>query len=174
MFQLDMRHRKHHACTVIDGCALLVDSSVASIHLDAKAISEGLCEEIQTSYQGEPGVCMHGDVYLTDMKISVRSLLHARISRMTKGCKVFQLCPTAPLPSQKVTLTITQNKKQLIDIICKDLHSDTDFHGRNTGKHKLVITGQEETPVEISCGGVVIQRRDIATTHEEADNIIVR
>ena len=39
---------------------------------------------------------------------------------------------------------------------------------------KLVITGQEETPVEISCGGVVIQRRDIATTHEEADNIIVQ
>ncbi len=93
---------------------------------------------------------------------------------MTEGCKVFQLSLTAPLPSQKVALTITQNKKQLIDIICKDLESDTDFHRKNTEKHKLVITGQENTPVEISCGGVVIQRQDIATTHEEADNIIVQ
>ena len=31
-----------------------------------------------------------------------------------------------------------------------------------------------ERPVEISCGGVVIQRRDIATTLIEADNIIVQ
>ena len=28
--------------------------------------------------------------------------------------------------------------------------------------------------MEISCGGVVIVRHDIATTHEEADNIIVQ
>ena len=93
---------------------------------------------------------------------------------MAEGCKVFQLCPTAPLPSQKVTLTITRNKKQLIDIICKDLQGDADFHRKNTQKHKLVITGQDKSPVEISCGGVVILRHDIATTHEEADNIIVQ
>ena len=93
---------------------------------------------------------------------------------MTDGCKVFQLCLTAPLPFQKVTLTITENKKQLIDIICEDLQRDSDFHRINTEKHKLVITGQEKTPVEISCGSVVIQRHDIATTHEETDNIIVQ
>jgi carbonic anhydrase len=63
---------------------------------------------------------------------------------------------------------------KLIDIICEDLQGDTDYHHKNTRKHKLVITGQEKTPVEVSCGGVVIQRRDIATTHEEADNIIVQ
>ncbi len=97
----------------------------------------------------------YGDVNLVfDRYENFSTKSSTRISRMTEGCKVFQLCPTAPLPSQKVTLTITQNKKQLIDIICKDLQSDTDFHGRNTGKHKRVITGQEETPVEISCGGV--------------------
>ena len=40
--------------------------------------------------------------------------------------------------------------------------------------NKLVITGQEKTPIEISYGGVIIQRHDIATTHKEADNIIVQ
>ena len=36
-----------------------------------------------------------------------------------------------------------------------------------------MITGQEKSPIEIGCG-VVIQRHDIATTQEEADNIIVQ
>ena len=112
-----------------------------------------------------------GDIYLVFDRYENFS---TKSSRMAEGCKVFQLCPTAPLPSQKVTLTITRNKKQLIDIICKDLQGDADFHRKNTQKHKLVITGQDKSPVEISCGGVVILRHDIATTHEEADNIIVQ
>jgi len=60
----------------------------------------------------------------------------------------------------------------LIDIICNDLQNDAYFQ-ENTGTHKLIITGQEKSPTEISCG-VVIQRHDIATTHEEADSIIVQ
>ena len=116
-----------------------------------------------------------GDVYLVfDRYENFSTKSSTRTSRMAEGCKVFQLCPTAPLPSQKVTLTITRNKKQLINIICKDLQGDADFHRKNTQKHKLVITGQDKSPVEISCGGVVILRHDIATTHEEADNIIVQ
>ena len=97
-----------------------------------------------------------------------------RISRMVEGCKVFQLSPTAPLPSQKVCLTITQNLKQLMDIICNDLQTDQDFHSSSTQNHNLVIIGQQEAPVEKTYIGIVIQRCDIATTHEEADNIIVK
>ncbi len=116
-----------------------------------------------------------GDVYLVfDRYENYSTKSSTRISRMAEGCKEFQLSPTAPLPSQKICLTITQNKKQLIDIICKDLQTDKHFHCNSTQKHKLMITGQEEAPVEISFGGVVIQRCDIATTHEEADNIIVQ
>lgn len=37
-----------------------------------------------------------------------------------------------------------------------------------------MITGRNKAPVEISNGGVVIHRRDLDTTHEEADNIIVQ
>ena len=45
---------------------------------------------------------------------------------------------------------------------------------KSTDRHKLVITGQDKTPVEISKGGVIIHRYDIATAHEEADNIMMQ
>ena len=40
--------------------------------------------------------------------------------------------------------------------------------------HKLVITSSNNTPVEISYGGVVIHRKDMSTSHEEEDCIIVQ
>ena len=36
------------------------------------------------------------------------------------------------------------------------------------------MTGHDKAHVEISYVGEVIQRRDIATTHKETDNIIVQ
>ena len=38
--------------------------------------------------------------------------------------------------------------------------------------HKLIVTGQELTPVEIYQGEVT-ERHDMATLHEEADVIVV-
>ena len=80
------------------------------------------------------------------------------------------------IPSQKVISTVPQNKKQLIDIIFRDLIQDKDkvFHQLHLQSHRLIITGQDHTPVEIRCGGVIIQRTDMDTTHEEADIIIVQ
>ena len=40
-------------------------------------------------------------------------------------------------------------------------------------RSRLIITGHEESPVEVAPGGVVIRREDLKTTHEEADAIIV-
>ncbi len=143
---------------VIDGCALLwipqwpsSTSTKQPLVMDfVKKFKDHIREKLKS-----------GDVYLVfDRYENFSTKSFTRISRMAEGCKVFQLCPTAPLPSQKVTLTITQNKKQLINIICKDLESDKDFNRKNTEKHKLMITGQDKSPVEISCGGVVIQRHD--------------
>ena len=48
------------------------------------------------------------------------------------------------------------------------------FHEDNTRHHKLVVTGADRVPIEISEGGVVISRADLATSHEEADNVIVK
>jgi len=47
------------------------------------------------------------------------------------------------------------------------------FHEDNTRHHKLVVTGADPVPIEISEGGVVTSRADLATSHEEANNIIV-
>ncbi len=71
-------------------------------------------------------------------------------------------------------LSVTENKKQLIHILCNELKDDTLFHQEHTQKHKLVITGKDKTPIEISNGGTVIYRRDMDTVQEEADTILVQ
>ena len=58
-------------------------------------------------------------------------------------------------------------------IICKNIINDETFCHNNIWRNKLVITCSSNTPTEIY-KGVVIQRRDISISHEEADNIIVQ
>ena len=60
-----------------------------------------------------------------------------------------------------------------MQLIVDDLVQDMKFHEDNTRHHKLVVTGADPVPIEISEGGIVISRADLATSHEEADNIIV-
>ena len=95
-----------------------------------------------------------------------------RDARTCEASRVYQLSPNTPLPSQKAVLTVSENKKQLIQIICSSLVEDVAFHSQHTNMHKLVVTGSD-VPKEIY-QGVVIERRDIATSHEEADNIIAQ
>ena len=40
-------------------------------------------------------------------------------------------------------------------------------------KNKLIITGQDDTPIEISPCGTIIGREDHKTKHKEADVIVV-
>ena len=81
--------------------------------------------------------------------------------------RIFTLQTNTKLPPQKVVLTVTDNKKQLITSIVNDLiaHKD-EFNGR------LVVTGPESAPIELN-SNVVIRRHDMATTHEEADTILI-
>lgn len=82
--------------------------------------------------------------------------------------RVYSLRPNTALPSQKVVLTGTKKKVQLIDLICEDLvnHSDEFQH------HKLVVTGRIPTPVEIHKGFSTV-RNDMENTQEEVDTIIL-
>ena len=61
-----------------------------------------------------------------------------------------------------------------MQLIVDDLVQDKKFHEDNTRHDKLVVTGADPVPIEVSEGGVVISRADLATSHEEADNIIVQ
>lgn len=96
-----------------------------------------------------------------------------RDARACEASRVYQLTENTSLPSQKAVLTVSANKKQLMSIICQSIINDKSFHLKHTISNKLVITGSEDAPTEIY-KGVVITRQDVATSHEEADNIIVQ
>lgn len=115
-----------------------------------------------------------GDVYLIfDRYYTFSTKDVARQKREVGVSRVYQLSLLSPLPSQKVTLTVTENKKQLINLICSDLVQNKEYLEPYTRINKLVVTGQDEIPNEIS-GLSVVKRQDLATLHEEADVIIVQ
>jgi len=91
-----------------DGCALLWIPQWPSSTSTQKLInSNEFCGEVQASYSGEAEDLVFDRYDDFNINSSTRS------SKMAEGCKVFQLSHTSPLHSQKVTLTITQSKKQL-------------------------------------------------------------
>ena len=84
------------------------------------------------------------DVYLVfDRYIEGSTMEATRRGRDKGASRVYTLCCTARLPPQKVVLTITTNKDQLIALIVKDLVS----HKADFQKHKLVVTGRDLVPV---------------------------
>lgn len=114
-----------------------------------------------------------GDVYLIfDRYRKYSTKDTARRLKTAGASRVHVLNFTTPLPPQKVVLGVTENKKQIIHLICKDLLQDLVFNC-NTGLHKLFLTGPEDIPFEISLNGVA-KRHDMVTSHEQADNIIVQ
>jgi len=96
-----------------------------------------------------------------------------RSGRQSKVSKTHKLTNDMIIPAQSVVLGVTENKKQLIRTICKDLCEDQTFHKTVTQKHKLVVTGQCDVPIEIH-QVVVINREDLKTSHEEADVITIQ
>ena len=58
---------------------------------------------------------------------------------------IHHLTTATMLSSQKVVLTVTENKKQLINIICEELQNDKDFIDSVSHEHTLLITGEGDT-----------------------------
>jgi len=112
-------------CTVIDGCTLFRIPQWPTFSSTQKPIVKDFVEKFKHHIKEK---LKDGDIYLViDRYKDFSTISSTRTSRMAERCKVFQLSLTSPLPSQKVSLTITQNKKQLIDIICKDIQNDSYF-----------------------------------------------
>ena len=76
-----------------------------------------------------------------------------------------------PVPSQKAVLTVSSNKK--MSVICSSIINDEEFHAQHTTRNKLLITDSHDVPTNIH-KRVVLAREDIATSHEEPDNIIAQ
>ena len=97
-----------------------------------------------------------------------------RGSKATGVSRVHHLQVNSKLPAQKILLTSSKTMKQLMQLIVDDQVQDKKFHEDNTRHHRLLVKGADPVPIEISEGGVVISRADLATSHEEADNVIVQ
>lgn len=75
----------------------------------------------------------------------------------------------SPLPPQSVSLTVTDNKVQIINIVCNGLLK---HFQQQPSDNRLLITGSDTVPNEVHMG-VHIKRHDLINKHEEADVIIV-
>ena len=149
------------AASVLDGSAVLW-----VVHWPAKGVIADFVENFKGSLLKK---LLESDVYLIFDRYSTKSVT-------TDACEsssVYQLTENTPVPSQKAVLTVSSNKKQLMSIIRSSIINDDEFHAQHTTRHKLVITGSHDVPTEIH-KGVAIAREGIATSHEEADNIIAQ
>ena len=116
-----------------------------------------------------------GDVYLIfDRYYDYSAKSVTRGTRETWVNRVHHLQFNSKLPAQKIIIASSKKKNQLTQLIVDDLVRDKKFREDNTRHHKLVVTLADPVSIEISTGGVVISRADLATSHEEADNIIVQ
>ena len=91
---------------------------------------------------------------------------HTRIIRASGVTRRFHLQLVTELPSQKVVLTVTQNKMQLTDLILQSLQEDP-----IVSRQKLVVTVLNDT-IHIH-DGVVTELALLMTSHEEADVFII-
>ncbi|KAI0219559.1 hypothetical protein LSAT2_028913 [Lamellibrachia satsuma] len=148
--------------TFLDGCAVLWVvpwSTSATVHNYLVRFRSYLDGHLAKS-----------DVYLVfDRYIEGSTKEVTRCGRDKGASRVYTLRCTARLPPQKVVLTVTTNKDQLIALIIEDLVS----HQADFQKHKLVITGRDPVPVEIA-NGCVNKHQDMAITQEEGDTLIVQ
>ena len=75
-------------------------------------------------------------------------------------------------PAKQVDLTNTKNKIQLNAMLTESI-LDPGYFTEPTQKHTLTIAGVRDVPVEIT-GGLMIDRHDLRSTHEEADILIAQ
>ena len=109
------------------------------------------------------------DVYLSFDRYKEGSIKESSRNYRDQGAsRVYFLRPIAKLPYQKIVLTVSSNKKQLIDLILTEL-----IYHKDMLIGKLVITGNDPVPIQIN-QGVVSRRDDITITHEEADTMIIQ
>ena len=114
------------------------------------------------------------DVYLVfDRYFEYSTKDSTRSGRYSNSTSYHQLTEETLLPPQKTILGNVRNKVQLISLIVKSLVTDEHFHATSTTGHNLIVTGHDSTPVEISDGEIILDRRDMISSHEEADVLLI-
>ena len=162
--QVDAESVGVRTCVILDGCAILW-----VIHWP----TTGTVADYVKNFVAYIQRLLHcTDVYLVFDRYYKPSIKgETRLSRAGKtAVRQHILNASTELPSQKVTLCVTENKVQLIDIICQYL---MDHASELPQENKLVVTYKHPVPFQI-VHGEISQRNDLRTTHEEADIIIVQ
>ena len=113
------------SCNVIDGSAVLY-----VIHWPVN----GTLQDYVTSFKYYISKMLKTrDVYLVfDRYRPYNTKSVTRSGRTTQASRVHQLSLSMPLPPQKVVLSLTENKQQLIKMICDELIKDEAFHKERT------------------------------------------
>ena len=152
---------------VIDGCAIFY-----VLHWPP---STGTVGDLVVAYRSYIKQRLKNyDVYLVFDRYRVYST--KSVTRAYRGAhvsRVHQLTTAMPIPPQKVILTYIENKRQLIALIVDDLCNNVSFPRGVNINRRLVVTGEDPVPFEIT-PGTTIRRQDMSTTHEEADNILAQ
>ena len=114
---------------------------------------QGKCARLVTNFvkyvkgklKGDTRVCVIFDPHC---EYSIKS--GNRCSRKAHVSREHQLCLSSPLSPQQVTLTLTKNKTQLINMICDELVSTVELLNL---PNSLVVTGKIPIPTEV-CNGL--------------------
>ena len=147
---------------IIDGNAMLHSAIHWPKGADVSKLIEGIGSYI---FQ----LLTNCDIYLIfDRYYNFSIKSDTRQERRGAFLKDHKFTENTPLPSKEAALASTKNKVQLIEIIANRLLTAAASH--NT-INKLIITSANPTPTQIHLG-IITERADLATTHEEADVII--
>lgn len=155
-----------------------VDEGIEASFLDGCAVlwvvpwpTAGTIQDYLDNFRGYIRIHLRkSDVYLVFDRYKDGSTKESTRHERDKGAsRVYTLRNTTRLPQQKVVLTVTDNKAQLIDLIVQDLL----LHKNDFTQHRLIVTGSDDVPLQLY-NGTVEKRQDMATTHEEGDTIIVQ
>ena len=149
---------------IIDGCAHLYhivwpnSGTVKDIITSIKIYIEKMLE--------------HSEVWLLYDRYREYSLKGGTRCTRRQEDSTYHLSLESSLPGKKVMLSVTDNKVQLIELICLELPTEIAKSQISSGTpHSFFLVGSDPRPVQVQMG-VVIRRSDISIDHEEADTMM--
>ena len=156
------RGRKHDV-SILDGCAILWKIQWPTSSGTMKDYIKGFVNYI-TDFLKRNDVVLIFDRYYD---YSIKSVIREN-RNVTQSSKQVKITMDGPAHEKNIVLTNKGNKKQLINLLVNSLK----YINISKANRKLVVTGPDPVPFELTINGLVF-RDDLKTFHEEADTIIV-
>ena len=151
--------------TILDGCAIFWIIHWPAAGENTSDYAESVLQYV-IDLLSSCAVYMIFDKYF---KPSIKGQTRAKRGS-ADGCSRYHvLTLTSELPPQTTVLNNSENKAQLIELVCQYIRNNR--HRLPLG-HTLVLTSHSSVPVELTCE-IEIPRNDLKNTHEEADSIII-